>query len=220
MMAGFQEAIMADFDDARSRWNTRYMNSDGFLFGTEPNRWLEQHAALIEPGMKVLSVADGEGRNAVFAASRGAQVVAFDLADAGVARAKQFAQDLGLTIDFRVADVRAWDWDAQQDDYDVVLAIFVQFAGPELRSAMFEGIRKVVKPGGLVIVEGYGPRQVANSSGGPGVLENMYAPDTLPQAFAGWHCVASRDQDADLAEGSAHRGLAHLVSAVYRKTQG
>ena len=77
--------------------------------------------------------------------------------------------------------------------------------------------RNLLRPGGLLIIEGYGPRQMVYKTGGPGVEENLYTLPLLGEAFAGWSLVHSRDCDAELAEGSAHVGASHLVSAVFRK---
>src|SRR5574337_142904 len=113
------------FSDPTGTWNRRF-GGDGYLFGTEPNEWLREHAGVWAPGQRVLCVADGEGRNSVWLAQRGLQVTAFDIADAGVAKARRLAAERGVDVDFHVAGCDDFAW--PRAGYDGVAAIFVQFA--------------------------------------------------------------------------------------------
>ena len=205
---------MTNFEDARARWDRRFGESDA-LFGEDPNAWLAAHARLFTPGMRVLSLADGQGRNGLWAARRGCRVVAFDISQVGVEQARRRAAQLGLQIELGVADVadRAWDEDA----FDAVLGIFFQFAPPGLRARIFAGVARTLRPGGIFVLEGYGPRQLEYRTGGPGIAENLYAVPMLLQAFDGWRIEASREVHVDLAEGSGHVGRSHLISMVLRK---
>ena len=209
---------MAGFTDARATWDGRYSNANGFLFGEAPNRWLAANAFRIAPGAKVLSIADGEGRNSVWLARQGFEVTEFDVSPVGVARAREFASSHGVEPDLRVADIARWDWQPQA--FDAVAAIFFQFAPPALRSRIFEGIATALVPGGLLIVEGYGLRQLRYRTGGPGIAENLYTVQILAQAFAGWQILASRELDCEVREGAGHHGRSHLISMVLRKPHG
>ena len=206
---------MADFHDARERWNARFASADGFLFGRDPNRWLAASAGWLAPASRVLSVADGEGRNGVWLARQGHRVTAFDLSDVGVGRAAALAAEQGVELELKAADVAQWKW--EPDAYDAVAAIFIQFAGPDLRARIFEGIGATLRPGGVLILEGYGPRQLVYRTGGPGVAENLYTMPMLLEAFAGWDILASRDADLELEEGAGHAGRSHVISLVLRK---
>lgn len=206
---------MTAFDDARARWDRRFVEADGFLFGRAPNLWLAAGVHWLRPGAQVLSVADGEGRNGVWLARQGFRVTAFDLSPVGVERARELAAEAGVAIDLRVADAADWPWQATR--YDAVAAIFVQFAPPALRDRIFAGIQEALVPGGVLILEGYGPRQIGYATGGPGILEHLYTMPMLLRAFDGWDILASRDADAVLDEGAGHRGRSHLVSMVLRK---
>src|SRR5687768_1878297 len=106
------------------RWNGRYAAKD-YVFGTRPNAFLASQAHRLAPGMTALSVADGEGRNSVWLASRGLEVTAFDFSPVGVAKARALAAREGVEVDYRVADIDAWDW--QPEAFDVVVGIFFQF---------------------------------------------------------------------------------------------
>ena len=120
------------FADPAGTWNRRFAEA-GFLFGTEPNGWLREHAGVWQPGQRVLCVADGEGRNSVWLAGRGLVVDAFDIAELGVAKARRLAAEQGVSVNFSVADCDAFAW--PEAAYDGVAAIFVQFADPALRAA-------------------------------------------------------------------------------------
>ena len=206
---------MTKFSDPKTTWNGRYAGADGFLFGEQPNQWLSHCTALLKPGARVLCVADGEGRNGVWLAERGCQVTSFDLSDVGISKARDLARRKGVQLDVQQSDAAEWDW--QPERYDAVVAIFIQFAAPALRARLFEGIRRTLVPGGLLIIEGYGPRQLIYKTGGPGVEDNLYTMQLLARGFDGWDVLASRDVDREVSEGAGHHGMSHLVSAVLGK---
>jgi SAM-dependent methyltransferase len=205
---------MTTFEDARVRWDRRYGEADA-LFGDKPNAWLAAHAHLLPADARVLSLADGQGRNGVWLAQRGCQVTAFDLSPIGIEQARRRAREIDVAIDLSVTDIADWTW--APDAFDAVVGIFFQFASPELRKRIFAGVARTLVPGGVFVLEGYGLRQLEHRTGGPGVAENLYTMPMLLQAFEGWRIDASRDLDADLAEGSDHVGRSHLLSMVLRK---
>ncbi len=108
-----------------------------------------------------------------------------------------------------------WDWPA--DAFDVVAAIFFQFVGPAGRDKIFAGIKKALKPGGLLLLEGYGPKQLEYKTGGPGKLENLYTRELLEKAFADFSSIEVREYDAEIDEGPGHGGLSALIDLVGRK---
>ena len=202
------------FTDPAGTWNRRF-ETEGFLFGSEPNEWLREHAGVWAPGQRVLSVADGEGRNSVWLARRRLVVDAFDIAEVGVAKARRLAADAGVSVNFAVADVDGFSWpDAA---YDGVAAIFVQFADPPLRQRMFERIVRSLRPGGTLVLQGYTPKQLEYRTGGPPILSHLYTGEMLREAFAALQIVELREYEADLTEGSGHRGRSALVGLVARK---
>jgi SAM-dependent methyltransferase len=198
----------------RDRWNTRFGAAD-YVFGTEPNAFLASQAFRLRAGSTVLCVADGEGRNSVWLARRGLIVTAFDFSAVGLAKARALAAKAGVRVDYRESDAARWDWSATQ--YDAVAAIFVQFAAPPLRAQMFDGIVRATRPGGLVIVQGYGPRQLDYATGGPKKLEHLYTEDLLRQSVAALDILHLSAHDAALAEGDGHRGMSALVDMVAQK---
>ena len=190
-------------------------SAPGFVFGTEPNSWLRDHAAQWQEGQRVLCVADGEGRNSVWLARQGLQVQAFDISDVGVAKARKLAQDAGVQVDYQVADCDQWDWPRNQ--FDVVAAIFIQFADPAMRTRLFARMVDSLKPGGLLIVQGYTPKQIDYKTGGPGILANLYTEEMMRDAFAALEILELRMYEADLAEGEHHLGRSALVGLAARK---
>ncbi len=195
-------------------WDQRYDRPD-FLFGTEPADFVRRTAPWLAPGSRVLAVADGEGRNSVHLAGLGHDVVAMDASRVALDKARALARDRGVTVDFRPGDVLTWDWAA--DAFDAVLAVFIQFVGPEDRARVFDGLRTALRPGGLLMLHGYAPRQVDYGTGGPPVRENMYTLPLLEEAFAGFEILEARDYDAEIDEGDGHSGLSGLVDFLARK---
>jgi SAM-dependent methyltransferase len=202
------------FPDPAGTWNRRFAE-DGFLFGTGPNAWLREHASVWQPGQRVLSVADGEGRNSVWMAGRGLHVDAFDISEVGVAKARRLAAEQGVDVNFTVSDCDAFPW--PEAAYDGVAAIFVQFADPALRTRLFANMRRCLKLGGTLVLQGYTPRQLVYRTGGPPIESHLYTEALLREAFAEMEITALREYEAELAEGSGHRGRSALIGLVARR---
>lgn len=202
------------FDDAAGTWNRRFGQAD-YLFGTEPNDWLRAQAHHWQPGQHVLCVADGEGRNSVWLARQGLVVTAFDIAEAGVAKARRLAAEHGVTVEFQVRDCDAFDW--PEAHYDGVAAIFVQFADPALRARLFARTVASLKPGGVLVLQGYTPGQLAHGTGGPPRVDHLYTAEMLRAAFAGMDLLTLQEYEAEIAEGSGHRGRSALIGLVARR---
>jgi len=205
---------MANFENPQQTWNERYASSD-YLFGESPNEFVRAAANHLADGQSVLCVADGEGRNSVWLAERGLRVTAFDFAQNAVDKARQLAQRRKVSVDFHVADIETWRFEAAR--YDAVVAIFIQFLGPKARDDVFARMQSAVKPGGLFLLEGYRPEQLQYRTGGPGVIENLYTREWVEHAFADWQVLLLREYDAVLHEGTRHSGMSALIDVVARK---
>ena len=196
-------------------WDERYASED-YLFGTEPNEFLVSQRHLLKPGMSCLAVADGEGRNGVWLAQQGLHVLSVEASAVALEKAKKLAQQRGVAIEFEQADLAQWQWG--ENRFDVVAAIFIQFAPPALREQMFAGIRRCLKPGGLLLLQGYTPRQLEYKTGGPPVAENMYTEKLLHDAFGDMEIMHLREHDDHIGEGTGHSGMSALIDLVARKS--
>lgn len=206
--------MSSGFDDARATWDARFAK-DGYLFGTAPNTFLVRQAPRLARGQRVLCVADGEGRNSVWLAQQGLVVSAFDLSPVGVEKARRLAQSANVVVDFQVAGVD--DYACPEAAFDAVAAIFIQFAPPAQRAAIFTRCLQALVPGGLLLLQGYTPRQIEYRTGGPGCHDHMYTPDLLRAAFSGHELLELDEHDEVLAEGTQHVGLSALIDCVVRK---
>jgi cyclopropane fatty-acyl-phospholipid synthase-like methyltransferase len=205
------------FSNPRETWDGRF-STDGYIFGTEPNAWLAAHANLLQPGMRVLAVADGEGRNSVWMAKRGLTVDAFDISPVGVAKAEKLAQQAGVQVNFQIAGVEDFAW--KVGEYDAVVAIFIQFADPDTRAALFRRMKSALKPDGLLLLQGYTPKQLEYKTGGPPNVDHLYTEDLMQEAFGDMDISELRSYDDVLNEGTQHRGQSALIGVVARKPFG
>src|ERR1700712_342051 len=181
------------FDDPAGTWNRRF-SASGYLFGTEPNSWLHDHADVWQAGQRVLSVADGEGRNSVWLAQRGPPGDALDISEMGGRKARDFARTAGVKVNFAVADIATLAW--PENMYDGVAAIFIQFADPALRERIFGGMVQCLKPGGTLVLQGYTQRQLEYRTGGPPIESHLYTPELLRAAFADLGVIELRGYEA------------------------
>ncbi len=200
--------------EAATHWNARFAGDD-FLFGTEPNQWLREHAGTLPPGGRVLCVADGEGRNSVYLARQGLSVDAFDVSDVAIAKARRLADAAGVAVNFALADCDGFGWAPRA--YDGIAAIFVQFADPVMRARLFTRMIDSLKPGGVVILQGYTPKQLDYRTGGPPHLSHLYTAAMLREAFASLTILELREYEAEITEGSGHSGRSALIGRVARR---
>src|SRR5258708_1436527 len=199
------------------RWETRFAGDD-YVFGTEPNAFLKKQASRLARGQRALALADGEGRNGVWLAERGLSVLSVDVSPRALAKAELLARRRGVVIRTERADLGNWRW--PEATFDVVAGIFMQFADPVVRERIFAGIRRTLKPGGLVLIEGYRPEQLAYKTGGPSQVENLYTKQLLQKAFERWEIVELREYDNLVQEGTGHAGMSALIDLVARKPGG
>lgn len=195
-------------------WDDRYAE-DGFLFGTEPAAFLVDQKAYLTRGLTALAIGDGEGRNSVYMAEQGLEVTAMDASEVGLEKARMLAAVRSARVRYHLGDVADWDWDAKE--YDLVVAIFIQFAGPDLRREVFAGMKRALKPGGRLLLHGYRPEQVVLGTGGPPHIENMYTEEILREAFGDMKIERLVSYEAEIDEGPGHSGLSALIDLVARK---
>jgi SAM-dependent methyltransferase len=198
----------------QERWETRYTAAAGYLFGKEPNVFLKAQAHRLPAAGTALSVADGEGRNGVWLAEQGLDVLTIDYSATALAKAHALAQERGVTLRTAVADLTTWQW--PQAAFDVIAVIFVHFASPE-RDVFFANLKSALKPGGLLLLEAYRPEQLDYRTGGPPDAARMYTRAILQTAFGDFAELEIREYDSAIAEGTAHVGMSALIDLVGRK---
>jgi SAM-dependent methyltransferase len=203
----------AVIDEHLQRWNARFGAAE-YIFGTAPNAFLASQKSRLKRGQRALCIADGEGRNSVWLAEQGLEVVAFDFSPVAVEKARRLAKRRGVEVRYEVASVREWRW--PESDFDVVVAIFVQFADPATRRFMFEHMIGALRPGGLVLGEGYTPAQLKYATGGPKEVDQLYTEDMLREALGALEILELRAYEAELNEGTRHTGTALLVTQASR----
>jgi 2-polyprenyl-3-methyl-5-hydroxy-6-metoxy-1,4-benzoquinol methylase len=204
---------MTGFNNPQAHWDKRFSTPD-YVFGEEPNAFLVSQAALLGKG-QALAIADGEGRNSVWLARQGLSVDAFDFSAPAIAKAQALAAKHQVKVNFSCSAWQDFDW--QPGRYDLVAGIFFQFATPDERAVLFEKIKGSLKPGGLLIIQGYGKNQLKYNTGGPGKLDHLYDEDLLRQAFAGFEVQVCETYETSITEGAGHSGMSALVGFVARK---
>jgi SAM-dependent methyltransferase len=196
------------------RWESRFGGSD-YAFGKEPNYFLASCKPLLPRAGKALAVADGEGRNGVWLAEQGLDVVSLDFSPSAQRKGRALAKERGVTVTFLQADVHTFDY--PQAAFDVVVEIFTQFSTPAERAMKWAGMRKALKPGGLLIIQGYTPKQLQYGTGGPKEIKNLYTRAILEEAFCDFHDVTIAEEELELHEGTSHGGMSAVINLTARK---
>jgi len=190
-------------------WNERY-SQPGYIYGTKPNDFLVSMVGAIPPG-RVLCLAEGEGRNAVFLASRGYEVVAVDSSEVGLEKAQQLAAAQGVAITTVVADLR--DFPIEPASWEGIVSIFCHVPR-ELRVPLHSAVVNGLKPGGVFILEGFTPQQLGRGTGGPPNVELLMSLADLRTELAGLKMVHACEIEREVVEGSYHTGPASVVQIV------
>jgi cyclopropane fatty-acyl-phospholipid synthase-like methyltransferase len=196
------------------RWEGRYTRPD-YEFGEEPAAFLARQKVRLPESGRALAVSDGEGRNGVWLARQGLDVVSMDFSPAAQAKAQALAAKHGVAIKTELADIMQYTW--PHEYYDVIAAIFFQYLDPAGRSAAFAGVRQALRPGGLLLLSGYTPKQLQYGTGGPKTVEKLYTRPLLEQEFAGFAKLEIDEYDAVLHEGTGHNGMSALIDFVGTK---
>ena len=201
-------------EQALVRWEARFSVAE-YLFGERPNAYLASKAALFAKGGRALSIADGEGRNSVWLAEQGLRVDAFDFSPTAVAKAERLALSRGVHVALNVSEVFAWGWPPRT--YDLVAAIFVQFAAPAVREKLFALIKQTLKPGGLLVLQGYRTEQLHYGTGGPPEVDHLYTEELVREMLQDMDLLELLSYDEKVDEGRGHSGMSALIGAVARK---
>lgn len=187
-------------------WNSRYAAQE-YAYGAKPNEFFEQSIKNITVG-KMLLPADGEGRNAVYAAKLGWTVQAVDMSEKGKEKAMKLAAESNVEISYAVADLTNYQF--PENEYDVAALIFAHFPA-HVRKTIHQSVAKSLKPSGLLIVEAFAKKQIENNSGGPRTIDMLYTLDDLLTDFDNLEIIESIETTTILDEGEFHQGKADVI---------
>jgi SAM-dependent methyltransferase len=197
-----------------ARWEARFATPE-YAFGKEPNYFLKSCKKLLPGSGRALAVADGEGRNGVWLAQQGLDVLSLDFSPAAQRKARALATERQVKIEFVEADIHAWDY--PDSAFDVVVEIFAQFSSPFERAAKWASMRRTLKSGGLLIVQGYTLKQLEYGTGGPKHQENLYTRAMLEREFDGFDDLQIVEEEREIHEGTSHAGLSAVIGLTGRK---
>ena len=194
-------------------WDDRYSTLE-YLYGTEPSDFLAERFAALPAAGEILCLADGEGRNGVFLATKGLRITGVDSSAVGLAKAEQLATQRGVPYVSAVADLSVWDLgDAR---WDGVVSIWAHLPAP-IREPLHPRIARALRPGGVLLLEHYHPRQLGYGTGGPPDPTMMLTLEELDAAFAGWTRLHAFEGERVVVEGSGHGGLSYVTQAILKK---
>ena len=191
-------------------WNKRYTTNE-YLYGTEANTFLAENAHLLHG--PVLSLSEGEGRNAVFIASRGLRVVGVDCSEVGLEKAKSLATSRGVVIETEVADLA--DYQPKEHHFGSVVSISAHLPS-SVREKLYPLIEKSLKPNGVVLLEAYSETQLKRGTGGPKDIDMLMSVEKLRKEFPNLTPILIREIEREVSEGEGHTGIASVVQYIAR----
>lgn len=193
-------------------WDERY-SSDEYAYGTTANDFLVQKLEYVPKG-RVLCLAEGEGRNAVYLAEQGCDVIAVDSSTAGMKKAQRLAAQRNVNIQTITADLN--DFIIEDASYDAIISIFCHLP-VELRLKLHKHIVSGLKPGGVLLLEAYTPEQLVYKTGGPAIAELTMRLDELLIEFKELEIIHAEQLVREVIEGKFHTGTGSVVQLVARK---
>lgn len=190
----------------QNQWDQRYIRQE-YVYGTEPNNFLKEKLALLKPG-RILFPAEGEGRNAVYAATQGWETDAFDQSVEGQKKAMLLADSKGVSINYYIELLD--NWHPEPEQYDCIALVFVHLPD-NLRQQVHQVAIRVLKPGGMLILEAFSVTQMTRTSGGPKTADMLYTSELLQNDFKQLLKLECCENQVTLDEGPLHQGIAEVV---------
>lgn len=206
-------------DNWTSRWDDRYRD-EAFAYGEEPNQYLEEQLHKLPAG-SILFPAEGEGRNAVFAARKGWKVSAFDISAEGKKKAIQLAEKNKVSIDYQVGTLQALDY--KEEQFDAIALIYAHFPA-DIKSALHRELDKYLRKGGTIIFEAFSKSHIAfierdEKVGGPKDIASLFSVEEISHDFPNYEVIELKEKEIELHEGLYHNGQASVIRFVGRKTK-
>ena len=201
---------MTQDDKPPSSWDVRYAE-EHYRYGTEPNDFLKEQAERLAADSRVLCLAEGEGRNAVFLAGLGHRPVAVDRSGVGLEKTRRLAQERGVVVETVTADLA--ELRVEPEGWDAIVSIWCHVPR-ELRRDLHRRVVSGLKPGGVLILEAYTPEQLGRSTGGPPHEERLMRLEELEEELAGLDLQVAQEVEREVREGDLHTGLSSVVQIV------
>ena len=195
------------------KWNERY-KTETYFYGKEPNDFLKEVSSSIPPHSKILCLAEGEGRNAVFLATLGHEVYAIDQSEVGLSKLQQLAKEKNVSVKTEVADLNTFDIGTKK--WDVIVSIWCHLPS-ELRKHVHQNCVSGLKEGGLFILESYTPNQLQYKTGGPDNIDLLMSAELLKRELFGLKFSIIQEKERDILEGIGHIGKSAVVQVLAKK---
>jgi 2-polyprenyl-3-methyl-5-hydroxy-6-metoxy-1,4-benzoquinol methylase len=204
-------------DTWTDRWDERYSN-DEFAYGEQPNNYLKEQLEKLTVGT-ILFPAEGEGRNAVFAAKLGWTVSAFDISIEGKNKALQLGETNNVSIDYQIGELQTLDYNAEQ--FDAIALIYAHFPA-DIKSLYHKNLDKYLRKNGIVIFEAFSKKHIDYISknekvGGPKDIESLFSIDEIKSDFSNYEIIELVEKEIELNEGLFHNGKGSVIRFIGRK---
>ena len=197
---------------SKDQWNARY-ESEEYIYGVQPNAYLKEQLSGLKPG-SILFPAEGEGRNAIYAAGNGWTTFAFDQSEAGRMKAMQLAAYKNVSLQYDIISLDTWE--VKEEQFDCICLIFVHLP-VALRKEVHLKVKSALKPGGILIFEAFTRDQMPRTSGGPKNLELLYDPAEIRADFEDLEFLDFEATETILDEGALHKGMSDVIHFTARK---
>lgn len=199
------------------RWDDRY-KSEEFAYGEEPNNYLKEQIEKLNPGT-ILFPAEGEGRNAIFAAKLGWKVSAFDISEEGKNKALKLAEANNVTVDYQVGELQTLNY--QPEQFDAIALIYAHFPA-EIKSDIHKTLETYLRKNGLIIFEAFSKKHleylaINDKVGGPKDIESLFSIEEIQSDFPNYEIIELEEREIELNEGLFHNGKGSVIRFVGRK---
>ncbi len=194
-------------------WNERY-KEESYAYGSHPNDFIKEHLSIFGTGSRILSLAEGEGRNAVFLAQKGHNVTGVDFSEEGRKKALKLASQNNVNIGYDICDLTSYDF--KKNKWDAIISIFCHLTETH-RNAIHQTIKHALKPGGIFILEAYNKEQLKYETGGPKDEKHLVACDELKAMFNNFEILLAEELEREIYEGDYHTGKASVTQFIARR---
>lgn len=200
-------------NDPRKFWDERFSQPE-YYYGKLPNDFLKEQAKVFPDNGRLISLGEGEGRNAVFLAQLGYEVTALDSAPAGLEKMQQLATEKRVTVHSLLAHLKYYEFEPEA--WDGVVNIFCHLPAP-VRHKVHRSLIHTLKPGGIFLMEAYTPEQLNYGTGGPQNIDLLYEPEIIRQELEGLELLHFEQVERNIVEGIGHDGLSSVLQVIARK---